>query len=219
MHMAMVEGVLRVQFRFTLASTIACSNTFHISKGTSISPSELKDVADALGTFSAGSIAQTYLNMMCATDMWDTINVSEVPDPSTPEDPPGVYIKNIVVPGTRSTPSPTGPAELTPTMTIVTGYASRRRRGRLFLPGPRSTAVLTGELFDQTNAYWTAVSAFQTAFRTLIAGASGHPSGALTDYDLSVYSEVEQLQNPPGTTHATNTRLNLKSHWLRSRAS
>lgn len=216
--MTQVSGLVRIQVKFTLAGTILCSNTFHLVKLGTVDPDELDDITLAIATTGTGTLATAYINTLCATDTLDTITAATVTDPTTPDDPPGLHIRNVLVAGSRSTPSPTGPAELCPTVTLQTGYGSRRRRGRMFLPGPRDGAVLTGEVFNQSSSYWTAVAAINTALRTYINGAAGHPGGALADYGLAVYSEVGQLQDPPGTTQVLTTRLNTKSHWLRSRS-
>ena len=215
--MAIVPALVHCAFKSNLDNGAQCVNTFYLADAPGSTSADLLSVATALATTGAGTIATTYLSLLRTADKLAEINVAQVPEPLTPTYP---HLAVSVFPALAGTISGAGgPREFCSTLTLQTGIIGRRFRGRLFTPNSVFTNQAIGENWDPAGSYWTALTAFVTAFSKLIEGSSGHLSGALSDANLCIFSKPQYLTDPTTAINVvTAIRQNPKVHWLRSRA-
>lgn len=140
-----------------------------------------------------------------------TLNIRELYEAA-----PAVYDKAIGVGGSAVSGTAT-PRELCRVLSLRTGIAGRRYRGRMFIPAPQSAGVLlstNGDLFDTSSSWWSAGNSFSNDL------LSGHdkthgPGGIYTTHlSLRVYSRVGDFD-----TDVTGIIKPQDVHYLRSRRS
>lgn len=217
--MSIVPELVHVAFKSTLQNGAKAVNTFYMTGTPGATSADLLAVASALATTGSGTIATTYAACLSSGDTLDEINVAQVPEPTTPTFPHLAVSVFPAIAGAGSFPGGSVPRESCSTITLQTGIIGRRFRGRMFIPGPNGNTQFNAELWAVPGTYMTAVGAFVTAFSKLLDGSGSHLTGALSGFDLCVFSKPQYLTDPTTAINdVTAIRQNTKVHWLRSRA-
>lgn len=132
------------------------------------------------------------------------------------ETPAEVYDFPIAVGGSAVSGTAT-PRELCRILSLRTGLAGRRYRGRVFIPAPQNAGILlssNGDLFDTSSSWWTYGNQFAD---DLLSGDdyTYGPGGLYTAHlSLRVYSRVGGFD-----TDVTGILKPQDVHYLRSRHS
>jgi len=215
-----VSHLRRVTFRSTIGGTVKIANTFHITDPSGADTvTRIQALATAIGTTGAGTLMAAYAGMLDSASKVDEVHVSQVPLPATPHEPvlASSFFPNLT--GTAGAVTVNAPREMCIVITLQTGLAGRRFRGRLFLPPRGNQATQRGELWGTGSSHWTNAAAFVTALAKLQANSGAHYSGDLSATDLVVYSKVQTASDPTGSTGTPvlAIRQNQPIHWLSSR--
>jgi len=213
--MAILPDLLRVQLQSHFASQQQIRNTFHIAKpgaGIVLGP-ELTTIGNALDSL----LVDPYRHMLTPLDFYDGLQVSQVraaADPTTPIEE--VSIPHVLI-GTAAI-SRGLPTQITTVLRLKTGLASRRYRGRMFLPGPSYSGDLTGQGINLTSTWATSVKAFADVLAGGFDGAATPWTGDLSGWLISVYSRAADLASEaPTAAEVSAYQMDPLVHWLDSR--
>jgi hypothetical protein len=180
-------------------------NPFHLEVDTLTDPPNYASVASDIDTW-----LTTLYKAVCTTST--TVVDLTVTEEDYPGATPGQAIHSINGAGTRTAADSFEPYGLTQVVTLQTATPKRYARGRMFMPPPLGSAALTSNgIWLNTNAYWTATTAFMNAL------LAGHTAGS-TSYAPIVFSRTRAVTGAsPYQFPITGYQQRLAPHWLRSR--
>lgn len=217
--MAVVQKLMRCEFRWNGPGAQQCSTSFHLNRDSHPAVADIDAVAAWLATAGAGTLRNTFLALLTSNELLREVTVSEVP---APDDPTALYyLKSVSInaAGTLATGDGKLPNEACATITLQSGFNSRRARGRMFLPMGQDAASMGGENWSSGSTAWTNLAAFVTALSTLLASSGAHAGAPVANSDLVVYSKRQWLEdNTINGFEVAAIRRNAKVHWLRSRS-
>jgi hypothetical protein len=213
--MALLNGLVTVNFLSHLSDAQAVSNTFHLSNQGAGSPPDEAHL-EALASQLHDQFAVTYRALHVVSSVWDTITCTQVSDGLAND----VLLQAtfaVAQQGTRTESGTYVPNGLCGVASLKTPNASRRFRGHLMLPPCRTAGSVDGNALNPTNAYYTAAAAFAAEM------AKGSPTGAgwtgseLGDYFLAIFSKTAALNGDPAVANVQTVIIRPKASFLRRR--
>lgn len=149
----------------------------------------------------------------------DSLVVRQVQDPLNPTDPKLEYIRPIGEAGTLATGT-ASPHAATAIMRLKTDVASRRARGRMWMPPAMSQGTVNGDQWvTSPGGWWDKLKDFQTEFQhTRQSDGGSHYGGGWTGFDSVIFSRKSRLDgHVVFTFNIRATQLDPSIRWLRSR--
>lgn len=205
--------LIQVQFQSSRFDGQQARNTFHVQHD----GGDL-DLA-ALQTLAAAFVDQwggTYAGVLANGWTLDFVNVQQTKEARVVGDAPVEWSEAADIDGTRSGTGDAAPEELCALLSLKTGLASRRFRGRQFMPPAEFINQVNGENVKASSTYETNVNALAAKYDQLISGHD-HPE-PFDGFDLVVYSRVADVVAAPNFYARVSTIVfNRRIHWLRSR--
>lgn len=213
--MALLNGMVRVNFLSQMASGQSVSNTFYLSNGSAGAPPDVPELT-GLATDLQTWFQTTYLNIMLSVDTWQKITCYQVADPAAP-----VLIEEASVfpnlAGTHGAGPRTTPDSVSGILSLKTPNASRRYRGHIFLIGPSNNGDLSGDKWLPASGWLTNAVALAAKFAAGIAPSPSWTGTHLSHYDLVVFSKAAGIAGDPPVANVSACIVDPYTHWLRSR--
>jgi hypothetical protein len=213
--MAVIDGLIKVNFLSHLSDAQVVSNTFHIvNPGAGAPPdeTELLNVA----TEAAAQFATSYKSLHVVSSFWDVVVCKQVSDGLAAD----VLLEAtyaVAAAGTRTETGSYIPNGICGVASIKTPNASRRFRGHLMLPPCRTAGSVDGNVLNSSNAYTTAANAFIADLNDGTVGGGGWSGASLGDYNLCIFSRTAALASDPPVANAQTVILRPKASFLRRR--
>jgi len=136
--------------------------------------------------------------------------------PATYGDDSNVYEQGLTQVGALSIGTGTVPRESSATLTLRSSHTSRRKMGRLLLPGPRNPSMVNANgTWVTSGSYYTNIATFADA---LLAGKDMGIGGVDGHLSTRVYSRVAHIQGVGDKTTDINAyTIQPRVRWLRRR--
>jgi len=131
-------------------------------------------------------------------------------------DDSNVYEQGLTQVGALSIGTGTVPRESSATLTLRSSHTSRRKMGRLLLPGPRNPSMVNANgTWVTSGSYYTNIATFADA---LLAGKDIGIGGVDGHLSTRVYSRVAHIQGVGAKTTDINAyTIQPRVRWLRRR--
>jgi len=214
---AQLPYLARINILCTASNEQAMSNTFHIHNGSwSVGPGyeDLVELCDAVDT----EFTAAYQGVLWTGSQVSSIRCYSVVDPLEGPGSPNEAVKIVNAGGTAgSAGSPVLPFPLCPVLSQTTAVASRRARGRCFLPSAVKSSTINGSLFTTDSAWWTSVQVLRDVFDALRETGVGMATAPLSDSYLTVYSETGRRASSDYDFGVQAVTVKRQAHYLRSR--
>lgn len=213
--MAALDGLARITMLGHSASNQVSSNTVHISNDGAGAPPDFNELADLAEQW-ADQFDTTYRGMGHTTWTWDQVVAKQViPPGDTTVALEAAFA--VAAAGTRTGASPYLPEAICGCLALKTPNASRRFRGHILLPPALVQTSVSGNNFNPSEPYWTAMGALGTELAKGTPGGSGWTGSALANYNLVVYSSTAQGLSLPSVANVQTLVPRAKVSWLRRR--
>jgi hypothetical protein len=213
--MALENGLVRVNFLSRLNSGQAVSNTFYMHDDGAGSPPAFDDMV-TLGSDLNDWFGAAYLDMLQEDDLFQSITVYQVADPTAPEAVlEATFHANDA--GTSGAGPRGTPDSIAGVISFKTPNASRRYRGHIFIPGPDDPTQLNGDVYVPGGDYLERASILKGNFAAGIIGAITWTGDKLPDYNLVIFSKTAALAAAPAVANVSACVSDNRVHWLRSR--
>jgi len=191
-------------------------NTFHLVKSswTPISATQLDSVAAQV----LAEFGTLYRAMIRSNAVFDGVLASQLRSTGSTDAIAESFASSGLA-GTASTPTQLGPTEACVVLSMHTGLASRRYRGRLFLPPREAGNDIAGENWNAGSSTLTVASAFATEFAKGYVGGTGLSGAEISGALIAIFSRAAEAAGATPTAAAvTGATVQNRIHWLRSRA-
>lgn len=213
--MALIDGLVKVNFLSHDSDSQVVSNTFHIVQPGAGSPPDFDELLQ-VATDAAAQFEASYLSLQVVSSVWDLVVCKQVSD----GDPGDVLLEATYAVAESGTRTETGsyiPWGICGVASIKTPNASRRFRGHLLLPPCRTAGSVDGNVLNTANAYYTAAGAFVDDLNLGTIGGGGWTGSALSNYNLCIFSRTAAAASDPPVANAQTVIVRPKASFLRRR--
>ncbi len=216
--MADIDRVLDYRYYYhDDTSGLRCITGWHVIDGNGDPTIDnLHDLAESAGST---TLKDKFKAALRTNWILDSLVVRQVQDPQAPGNVKLEYIRPIGEAGTLATGTES-PHAATAIMALKTDVASRRARGRMWMPPAMSQGTVSGDRWvTAAGGWWNKLQDFSAEYQhTLQSDGASHYGGGWTGFDSCIYSRAARAANAANFFFRVRAhQLDPRIRWLRSR--